>query len=125
MDRYSSNLSETFRIWHLKCLKNLRLAGLWWHMPLIPLLWRQRQVDLVSSRPAWYQELVSGQAPKLLRNLRNHVLKNKKQKQANKQTKNQNKKLRTYHDNETHLLLAAPICFKRKMGIKEALYGVA
>ena len=25
MDRYSSNLSKAFRIWHLKCFKNLRL----------------------------------------------------------------------------------------------------
>ncbi|KAK7796752.1 hypothetical protein U0070_015137 [Myodes glareolus] len=31
---------------------------------------------------------------------------------------------RTFHDNETRLLLAAPIYFKRKMGIEEAPYGV-
>ncbi|CAO2582200.1 hypothetical protein LEMLEM_LOCUS2224 [Lemmus lemmus] len=31
---------------------------------------------------------------------------------------------RAFHDNETHLLLAAPISFKRKMGIEEDPYGV-
>ena len=30
----------------------------------------------------------------------------------------------TNHDNETHVLLAVPIYFKRKMGTKEAPYGV-
>ncbi|CAO2639965.1 hypothetical protein LEMLEM_LOCUS25143, partial [Lemmus lemmus] len=29
-----------------------------------------------------------------------------------------------FHDNETRLFLAAPIYFKRKMGIKEDPYGV-
>ncbi|CAO2587393.1 hypothetical protein LEMLEM_LOCUS4471 [Lemmus lemmus] len=31
---------------------------------------------------------------------------------------------RTFHGNEAHLLLAAPIYFKKMMGIEEAPYGV-
>jgi hypothetical protein len=34
-------------------IKVKTLAGQWWHTPLIPALRRQRQVDLVSSRPTW------------------------------------------------------------------------
>ena len=33
-------------------------AGQWWHMPLIPTLWRQRVGDHFSSRSAWSTESV-------------------------------------------------------------------
>ena len=33
-------------------------------------------------------------------------------------------KLSAFHDNETRLLLAAPVYFQRKMGIEEAPYGI-
>jgi hypothetical protein len=28
------------------CQQKMELAGQWWHMPLIPIIGRQRQVDL-------------------------------------------------------------------------------
>ena len=48
----------------------------WWHTLLMPALRRQRQVNLLSSRPAWSTEGVPGQAPKLHRETNENKNKN-------------------------------------------------
>jgi hypothetical protein len=61
-------------------LERTILGQEWWRTPLIPAFWTQRQLDSVSSKPAWSTEEVLGQLE-----LHNETL-FKKTKQ--KQTKN-------------------------------------
>jgi hypothetical protein len=74
------------------------LVGQWWHTPLIPVLGRQRQVEFLSSRPAWSTEWVPGQ-PGLHRET------------LSQKTKPQTNKKEVYVDLKLLVLLSPPDCW--------------
>ena len=90
-------LSPTYQT-QISSSRNENAPWRWWRTPFIPALGRQKQADLLSSRPAWSTQQVPGQpglhGEALSQKTKKNTIKKERKKETKKETNTERKNAR-------------------------------